>query len=242
MRTEIQIEPAKAAEGNISMVNTSKRERLPEPFEGLYKSEDLKEKITDPGLWTTIPCVDPDMYSKNGIKRLRENHVLFAFIDQYFSKDQYAFEPNMEDGRFVFLPENVFQQGIGLAASKELPGWLEVMFFWYPGEYTEKSLPIGCAQCSVSSFTSQPGDRLADMIREIYMNTKLEPWGQCCIFAFNIDVIVRLNGNYMDHIEPNGQRSTKIKRFTGHLLDTECYNGRKWRASLNHHMLWPLIP
>ena len=154
------------------------------------------------------------MYSKNGIKRLRENHVLFAFIDQYFSKDQYAFEPNMEDGRFVFLPENVSQQGIGLTASKELPGWLEVMFFWYPGEYTEKSLPIGCAQCSVSSFTSQPGDRLADMIREIYINTKLEPWGQCCIFAFNIDVIVRLNGNYMDHMDTTKRVIREALKFS----------------------------
>ena len=94
-----------------------RREPLPGPYEKKYKSEDLKFKIADIGMWSMIPAVKGDMDSPSGLNRLKENDILFSFIDEYFPNDPYAFEPNMQDGRFMFLPDEVRHQGMGVCAS-----------------------------------------------------------------------------------------------------------------------------
>lgn len=71
-----------------------------------------------------IPAVNYKMDSPDGIKRLEKNHILFAFIDEYFGEAPFAFEPNMQDDRFVFLPADVGHQGMGIAVSSEIPEFL----------------------------------------------------------------------------------------------------------------------
>ena len=84
------------------------REKLPDVYEAKYKSENLKTKIADLGMWSMIPSVTGSLNSAYGVRRLKENNPLFSFIDQYFQDVPFAFEPNMQDGRFVFLPEDVW--------------------------------------------------------------------------------------------------------------------------------------
>ena len=48
-----------------------KRELLPSHYEKKYKSEDLKEKIADLGMWAAIPAVTGSMNnSRFGVQRL----------------------------------------------------------------------------------------------------------------------------------------------------------------------------
>lgn len=111
---------------------------LPSRYEKLYKSNYLKNQIADEGMWYLIPSVTGGMDSVQGARRMKENHVLFSFIDTYFPDGPFAFEPNMQDGRFVFLPPVVDHQGIGICALTEVPGFLEVGHFWYPEEFTSR--------------------------------------------------------------------------------------------------------
>ena len=55
----------------------NKRGRLPDFYEIRYHSELLKEKIADDGMWSMIPAVRGSMHSSEGIRRLKENDLLF---------------------------------------------------------------------------------------------------------------------------------------------------------------------
>lgn len=177
-----------------------KRAKLPAIYETKYKSELLKAKIADPGMWAFVPSVNYSMESKEGIRRLKENDPLFTFIDTYFPDMIFAFEPNMQDGRFVFLPEHVTQQGTGVCISKKMPGFLEVGHFWYPMEYTEHPLVFPLDQVYVAMFSHKPDPELARMIRNIYAPKPMKPTDQCCIFPFGKDVTVTLGEDFLDRL------------------------------------------
>ena len=177
----------------------SRRTLLPGDFETRYKSEGLKEQISEISMWSMIPAVTYSMESKKGIRRLEKHHLLFEFIDEHFGNDSFAFEPNMQDDRFVFIPQNVSHQGIGICVCDGLPGFLEVGHFWYPGDYSKKrSMPIGMGQVYVPMFRERPDDELVDMVRRIYM--KKDRHEQYCTFPFSPKTIVTLKGNFMDHL------------------------------------------
>ena len=192
----------------------NKRETLlPAGFENKYHSEELKNKIADFGMWQLIPAVTGDIDSSQGIQRLQENDLLFTFIDQYFPDAPYAFEPNMQDGRFMFLPDYVGHQGIGICASLDLPGFLEIGHFWYPGEFTEKEISIGMAQVYVPIFSTKPGSELADMVQKVYMNDDIRTLH--CTFSFHTDQIITLKGNFLDHLPQS------IKKIRDALKDSD---------------------
>jgi hypothetical protein len=175
----------------------NKRDRLPDFYEIRYHSELLKEKIADDGMWSMIPAVRGSMHSSEGIRRLKENDLLFLFIDQFFPDGPFDFEPNMEDGRFVFLPENVCHQGIGICASKDLPGFLEVSHFWYPCEFTEKRISFGPGQVYVPVFSARP-EQLAEMVRRVYMGSEPPGLMHYCTFPFSLDTMVTLEDYFLD--------------------------------------------
>ena len=176
-----------------------KRELLPSIYEKKYKSEDLKEKIADLGMWSLIPAVTGKMNSRFGVQRLKENDPLFSFIDEFFSEYPYAFEPNMQDGRFVFLPDNVSHQGMGVCVSKMLPGFIEVGHFWYPPEFTSEDLP-GYDQVYVSMFSARPDKELLDMIKRVYLDNR-DQHGKYCTFPFLTDTVVTLEGDFLDNLD-----------------------------------------
>ena len=181
-------------------IKRNKTGRLPGDFESLYRSKSLKEKIADNGMWGLIPCVTYPMNSPGGIQRLKENHLLFKFIDDYFPNNPFAFEPNMEDGRYVFLPDDVGHQGIGITASLDLPGFLEIGHFWYPCEFTEETISIGPGQAYVPMYSMKPGAPLADKVRAVYMGEKeVEEWNYCT-FPFDEDSMVTLSGDFLDRL------------------------------------------
>ena len=178
-----------------------KREKLPSEFEKKYKSEKLKEKIADIGMWGLIPAVTGPLNSAYGKKRIIENDSLFSFIDRYVPDVDYDFEPNMRDGRYVFLPGDVGHQGIGISASLQMPGLLEIAHFWYPDEFTERHpSSLGGGQVYVCNFMVLPGEELAQMVRRIYINEKPVP-RHYCTFPFTLDKVVTLKGNFLDHKE-----------------------------------------
>lgn len=181
------------------MIFNEKRELLPPIYEKKYKSEELKEKIADLGMWSLIPAVTGNMNSQFGVQRLKENDPLFSLIDEFFSEDPYAFEPNMMDGRFVFLPENVSHQGMGVCASKIMPGFLEVGHFWYPPEFTSQKLP-GYDQVYVSMFSGRPDKELLDMIKRVYFDNR-NSYKKYCTFPFFTDTVVTLEGDFLDNLD-----------------------------------------
>lgn len=176
-------------------------EKLPGDFEGRYKSEKLKDLIADEGMWGLIPAVTYSMNSPGGIKRLEKNHPLFAFIDEFFGEDEFAFEPNMMDDRFVFLPADVGHQGMGVMVSNDFPGFLEAGHFWYPAEFTQKVIPIGPSQVYVPIFSTKPGKELSDIVRKVYMETTNANSSHYCTFPFSPDHVVTLSGDFMDNLE-----------------------------------------
>lgn len=180
------------------------RESLPGGFEEKYKSETLKQRIADLAMWGMIPSVTYSMDSKKGIKRLKENEALFTFIDRYFPDVPFSFEPNMQDGRYVFLPHYVYHQGIGICASKNLPGCLEVGHFWYPEEYTEKRT-IFIDQVYIPQYTTRPDSEFADKIRPLYVETPDERMDHYCTFPFDPDTVVRFDGDFLDHLNTTTQ-------------------------------------
>jgi len=173
------------------------RDKLPGSFETKYKSEKLKEQIADDFMWAAIPPVTYRMDSKGGRQRLKKNDILFSFIDKYFPVDPYAFEPNMQDGRYMFLPQEVRHQGIGVCASLDVPGYLEIGHFWYPREFTAKG-KTDLDQVYVPMFSTQPDDELAGMIRGIYMRDESKLRTHYCTFPFFMDCIVTLKGDFLD--------------------------------------------
>lgn len=173
------------------------RDKLPGIYESRYSSEMLKEHIADDGMWFLIPGINGGMDSREGIQRLKENDLLFRFIDRFFPEGPFAFEPNMQDGRFVFLPENVHHQGVGICVSKELPGLLEVGHFWYPCEFTEKTISFGPGQVYVPMFSAKP-EQLVEMVKKIYKESKEPDHIRYCTFLFNPDVNVTLKGCFLD--------------------------------------------
>lgn len=180
------------------------RENLPGGFEDKYRSETLKQRIADLGMWVTIPAVRCSMNSPDGIKRLEANDVLFTFIDQYFQDIPFAFEPNMQDGRYVFLPHDVSHQGIGICASKELPGFLEIGQFWYPAEFTAKrSLSID--QVYVAQYSTRPDLVFANRIRTLYAENRKSKQSHYCTFPFDPDTVLRFDGNFMDQLNKTSQ-------------------------------------
>ena len=52
------------------------REKLPDIYEAKYKSENLKTKIADLGMWSMIPSVTGSLNSAYGVRRLKENNPL----------------------------------------------------------------------------------------------------------------------------------------------------------------------
>ena len=176
------------------------REKLPDRFEKKYKSEELKARIADEGMWFLIPAVTGSISSPDGVRRIKENDLLFSFIDEYFPVFPFAFEPYMQDGRFVFLPDDVKHQGMGVCVSKDIPGFLEIGHFWYPQEYTEKNIPIGRGQVYIPVFSAPPGEELADMIRKVYLR-KVLPHQKFCTFPFQLNVTVTLEGDFLDELD-----------------------------------------
>lgn len=140
------------------------------------------------------------MDSSAGIKRLEKNHTLFDFIDNYFGDDLFAFEPNMQDDRFVFLPANVGHQGMGVTVSNDMPGFLEIGHFWYPSEFTTKNISIGPAQVYVPIFITKPSSDLAGIVRKAYMDKNEASDNNYCTFPFSPNYVVTLSGNFMDKI------------------------------------------
>ena len=180
------------------------RENLPGGFEEKYKSETLKQRITDLGMWFMIPTVRCSMNSPEGIKRLEANDVLFTFIDPYFQDVPFAFEPNMRDGRYVFLPHDVSHQGIGICASKELPGSLEVGQFWYPGEFTAKG-SLNIDQVYAAQYRTKPDQAFANRIRVLYAESQKSRKSYYCTFPFDPDTVLRLDGNFLDQLSKTSQ-------------------------------------
>lgn len=176
----------------------TRTEKLPGDFEGRYKSENLKDQIADEGMWGLIPAVTYSMSSPEGVKRLERNHILFSFIDEWFGDEPFAFEPNMRDDRFIFLPEEVGHQGMGVTVSYEIPGFLEVGHFWYPSEFTQKTIPIGGSQVYIPTFSMKPGAELAGMVRDVYLNRKGKSDENFCTFPFSPNLVVELSGFFMD--------------------------------------------
>ena len=181
------------------------REKLPDIYEAKYKSENLKTKIADLGMWSMIPSVTGSLNSAYGVRRLKENNPLFSFIDQYFQDVPFAFEPNMQDGRFVFLPEDVWHQGMGICVSKELPGFLEIGHFWYPCEFTDRTTSVPVDQVYIPIFSCKPGPELADMVRNVYLKQEKRHPEHYCTFPFCINMTVTLRGHFLDRIEQSAK-------------------------------------
>ena len=176
------------------------RELLPGEYESKYKSEKLKEKIVDDGMWALIPAVKGGLKTAAGKRRLRENDLLFSFIDEFVADVPYDFEPNMRDGRFVFVPGNVSHQGIGLSVSGAISGFLEVAHFWYPSEYMEKpDTFLGGGQVYVCNFMMRPSEELAQLVRRVYVDDARNMKEHYCTFPFDADTVVTLKGNFIDH-------------------------------------------
>ncbi|MBR2822475.1 MAG: hypothetical protein IKE24_02160 [Clostridia bacterium] len=187
------------------LVSKDGRKNLPGGFEEKYKSEALKQRIADLGMWNMIPAVKCSMNSPEGIKRLEANDVLFTFIDQYFRDVPFAFEPNMQDGRFVFLPHDVSHQGIGICASKDLPGYLEIGQFWYPAEFTAKRL-LHIDQVYVAQYSTEPDLVFANGIRTLYTEKRKSKQSCYCTFPFDPDTYLRFDGNFMDQLNNTCQK------------------------------------
>lgn len=100
---------------------TQRKIKLPAEFRNRYKRQQLNDDIADEGLWSMIPAVNANSRASI-LKRLKQNEILFDFIDEHMPHLEYAFEPIMQDGRFVCLPRNPQQQGFGLCASLKYPG------------------------------------------------------------------------------------------------------------------------
>ena len=185
----------------------TEREKLPGKYEKQYRSAYLKAQITDICMWALIPGVDSNIASKAGRKRLQENDLLFTFIDQYLPDIPFAFEPNMRDGRFVYLPKNVCHQGIGICVSEDFPELLEVGHFWYPSDFTKIPVPLGMDQVYVSMFCARP-EQLVKMVKEIYGPEKetVRDRERYCTFPFTPDNIVTLDGYFMDQIDQAAQK------------------------------------
>ena len=181
------------------MESKRNREKLPSNFESKIKNEYLKEQIADVGMWGLIPSVNYSMKSPKGIKRINDNMPLFKFIETYFADDKYAFEPNMLDGRYVFLPANVNHQGIGVCVSEQIPGFLEVCHFWYPCEYTQKKISIGPGQVYVPIYNIEPDEYFAEIIRKIYIDNAITG-RKFCTFPFEPGIAVTLKGDFIDDI------------------------------------------
>ena len=178
-------------------------------FKKQFKSKALVDKIEDDGMWGFIPEVDYSINSKKGVERLKENELLFKFIDDFFTDDKYAFEPNMQDGRYMFLPDDVGHQGIGACVSLSFPGFIEVGHFWYPCEFTEKDVTVGGAQVYVPIFSARPGKELADLLRSVYMlENDTYHKGSYCTFPFDAELIVKLESYFLDKMN----KSVKIIR------------------------------
>ncbi|MBQ7488011.1 MAG: hypothetical protein IJT77_11015 [Clostridia bacterium] len=191
------------------------RRKLPQPFETELKSEKLKSRIGELGLWFTIPAVRGDMDTPFGKKRLKEHMLLFRFLDTYFPNADYAFEPNMQDGRFVLIPEHAFHQGIGISISKTHPRHLEVAHFWYPGEYISKNKMIGIDQIYVCNFLLEPNPAFAEFVRKYVMTEKHRPVSSYCTFPFDPTHVLTLKGPFLDK---KAATTATIREF---LKDTE---------------------
>lgn len=196
----------------------SKAGDLPKTYKKRFESQYLKDLITDDGMWALIPCVDYPLNSPKGSKRIKENSPLFDFIDKYFPDGPFAFEPNMRDGRFMFLPSNVSHQGMGICVSLDYPGALEVGQFWYPCEFTEKTIPFGPSQVYVSMYTVLPMtvDDITEMVRKIYIDVDKEKSGHYCTFPFTPDLVVILEDDFLDDLE------NSIKKIRSALKDCDA--------------------
>ena len=171
---------------------------LPQTYQRLYHSEYLKKRIMDEGMWELIPGVDSNIRSRSGSHRMKLNAPLFSFIDHFFPEGPFAFEPNMRDGRFVFLPDRVNHQGFGISASLFYPGWLDIGHFWYPNEYTEAELATHAGQIWVQVMHCLPdNEQLADMVQRWYFD---QTPGLYCAFPFTSDIVIRLDGYFMDDV------------------------------------------
>lgn len=186
----------------------SKSGNLPATYEKRFKSQYLKDRIVDDGMWALIPCVNYPMNSGNGTKRIKENSPLFDFIDKHFPNGPFAFEPNMIDGRFMFLPNNVSHQGVGICASLAFPGALEVGQFWYPAEFTEETISFGPSQVYVSMYTVMPMtvDDIVGMVREIYFDVDQSKDGHYCTFPFLPNLYVTIEGDFMDDLKGTAEK------------------------------------
>ncbi len=190
-----------------------------------FKSKALVEKITEEGMWGLVPGVDYGMESPRGVRRLKDNEILFKFIDEFFQDDKYAFEPNMQDGRFVFLPADVGHQGIGACASQTLPGFLDIGHFWYPCEFSEKDVTVGGAQVYVPIYSAKPGKTLADLLRSIYMyENDTYHKGYYCTFPFDAELIVKLDGYFLDDLSRSAK---KIRKALKGKMEQTRQNGER---------------
>ena len=188
------------------------RDSLPARYDKLYKSTYLKNQIADIAMWSLIPGVNPDINSVQGTRRMKENAPLFSFIDTYFPDGPFAFEPNMQDGRFVFLPSVVDHQGIGICASTDMPGMLDVGHFWYPEEFTEHGTAFHIDQVWVCMYSTKLYDELAELVKGIYFN---ESGNKLCSFPFGGGYVVTLEGDFLDRL--NGS----IKKIRNNLVTAD---------------------
>ncbi|MBQ8008950.1 MAG: hypothetical protein IJ081_03090 [Prevotella sp.] len=188
---------------------------LPTRYEKLYKSAYLKTAIADDGMWNLIPSVTGSMDSVQGARRMKENHVLFTFIDTYFPDGPFAFEPNMQDGRFVFLPAVVDHQGIGICASMDVPGFLDIGHFWYPWEFTENDTAFHVDQVWVCMYKTNLFDELAETVKRWYFREDSASEEKFCTFPFGPQHVVRLEGDFLDRM------NSSIRAIRAELKDAD---------------------
>lgn len=199
------------------------RELLPKPYEKKYQSEYLKKRIADIGLWTFIPGVNPDMNSPSSHARLKENDLLFSFLDKYCKGMPYAFEPFMADGRFVLLPEDVGHQGLAIMVSKIFPGFFDIVQFWYPCEYVHKVNSLPPNQACLPVFAMKPGAEVVRIIKKYYLEQKRSV-DNFCTFLFDPNTMVRLDGYFLDSMPLT---ENKIRNTLTHASSTAKKNGEK---------------
>ena len=205
---------------------------LPPTWQKKFKSDYLKERIVDDGLWVFIPGVDPNMNSARGRRRLKQNEALFSFVDTYFPEGPFAIEPNMRDGRFVLIPEDYYHQGMGICASLMVPGALEVGHFWYPRDFCSDFMENDPDLVYVPVFTTVQFDELAETARSVYVpadyTKESEEARMRCVFPFLPGLTVTLDGPFMDDADKAARPS---RRRSGTRASRSGVTARAWRCS-----------
>lgn len=164
---------------------------LPESWLKKFKNENLRNKVSDTGMWFMMP--DPG--STEGRKRLKRNEPIFH-LAELLSVD-YAFEPN-ENGDFELLPVSVDHQGIGFSVSSFLDG-IELDIYFFPCDYSEDSkrkLPMNFLRVPVESTADiKTVKEYAEKYFSMFKGRK------AAIIPFSSSRVAVLEGMFIDDFE-----------------------------------------